>query len=215
MPAPEIQEIRNDGETCYLYATNPSWVFGLEDGEQRQFGLFIEILDMFEATGEEEFEDFPINVEISIVAHKPSPEFAEVNGWDGLDPEDTLAMIECAYSYCGGVPVSHILQDEISREGDKGLAGTLRGIDPRGYKIVEKKAEFGTVAAQRGPNYVFSYPRFQDHDNMADARQHVANLLERASALGMMIGFILDRPINMAGHSGWSTMTTWVYGPNC
>jgi len=35
-----------------------------------------------------------------------------------------------------------------------------------------------------------------------------------AEARSMMIGFILDRPINMMGHSGWSTMKTWVHGPN-
>lgn len=208
----ELQEIYEDGDRALLYVTQPSWTFGLDDGDQQQFGVLFEIIDMYDATGEEEFENYPFVVEASIVAHEPSQEFAEDAGVD-LSPDDygyNLALIEMAYQYGGGVPITHIIQDEISKGSDKGLQPLLKGIPKRDYDIVEVTPQFGTVAAQRGPGTRQETVHFADYDA---ARKYVENMLSRLDALGVMIGFILDRPINMMGEPGWSTMEMHVFGP--
>mgnify|MGYP001796550818 CR=1 FL=1 len=68
----------------------------------------------------------------------------------------------------------------------------------------KEKAQYGTVAAQQGPGHVFRYPTFATGK---DAFAFSNELLKRATAVFGMIGFFLDRPINMAGNSGWSVIT--------
>lgn len=205
----ELIELYEDDGGLY-YVTEDSWHFGLDDDEQHQFGVIFEIINMYDATGEDEFEDFPYLVEASIVGNDPSPEFAEEGG---ARADDNLSLVEGAYRYGGGVPITHTLMDGIATGGSKGLGPLLKGIDKDDYKIEETEAKYGTVAAQRGPGSVNEYPVFRTDEA---AKQYVQNIVDsgRLNALGMMIGFILDRPINMMGESGWRTMAMYVNGPN-
>ena len=77
--------------------------------------------------------------------------------------------------------------------------------------IVTKKSDFGTVAAQYGQGYEFKYLQFKTEDA---CEKYVNFLVEnRADCLmGMMIGFILDAPINMVGDSGWSVIEKQLKG---
>lgn len=71
------------------------------------------------------------------------------------------------------------------------------------------KSQWGTVAAQQGPGTEHKYLRFATE---AAARKYVQLLSKRASAMGIMVGFILDRPINMMGETGWKQVQTMVFG---
>ena len=212
---PEIISIRETDEDWIAYATDPHWVFALEDGKNRQFGLVVEAIDLAAAGVEgEDDTEFPICVEISIVAHDPSDLYRQerYGGWPGIKAGDRLALIEAAYSYGVGVPVTHILHDVKHGDKPKGLVGALDGVDPETYKIFDRVARYGTVAAQRGET-TLSFPRFRIRA-WDDLRVYVDNMIGRAQVLGIMIGFILDRPINLAGEDGWSVMRRWVNGPH-
>lgn len=209
-PRAKLQTLYDGSDRTLLYATDPSWVFGLDDGKERQFGVLFEILDMYDATGEEEFETYPWVVEASIVADKPSAKYKQerYGGWEGM--KGRAALIEAAYQYGGGVPITHTIATEISGPEGKGLRPLLKGISAEEYEIFETTPHFGTVAAQRGPGVRVELIRFAEEDA---ARKYVENMMGRLDALGMMIGFLLDRPINMVGDTGWSVMERWVYGP--
>ena len=183
-PSRKPETMFESDERCLLYVTDPSWVFGLEDEKQHQFGLLVEIQDLYSITGDECFEEYPIDVEVSIVAHKPHTSTIKAAGVDESDVRSEFDRIEAAYSYCGGVPITHTLQDSIkSGAAPSGLAGALEGIDPSLYTVEDRAVKFGTVAAQRGPGSVFSHPRFRGDDYEA-AKQYAANLLDRAGAMG-------------------------------
>lgn len=200
----ELQEII-DG---HFYATSPSFRFGLDDEKQRQFGLYVEILDMFDATGESEFEDYPFVAEISIVADKPHKSFAET------DRKDKLNLLYDCHSYMGGVPITHTLTDGIKssiEQGEDNFDCVAKQFTALEAKVIEKLNSFGTVAAQRG-KVKSKYLQFKTEDA---AKKYVQYLLDnRAQALSLMIGFILDKPINLMGDSGWSVISRQVKGKN-
>src|SRR3990172_7021337 len=56
--------LKNDGKLHeimqgYYYATQENWVAGLDDDETIQLAVIAEIIDMLDATGEAEFEQYP------------------------------------------------------------------------------------------------------------------------------------------------------------
>lgn len=202
----QLQEIV-DG---HLYATSPYFKFRLYDEKERQFGLYVEILNMFDSTGEEEFEDYPFVVEISIVADKPHKSFNESG-----DKPTKLGLIYDCHSYMGGVPIAHYLNDSVKdKEGggesfEESFDCLAKQFSPLEAKIVSQKAEFGTVAAQRGKTET-KYLQFATYEA---GLKYVNYLLEhRADILGTMVGFILDMPVNMVGHTGWSVIESHVKG---
>ncbi len=194
----------------YIYATAKSWVFGLDDEKQRQFGILFEIINMDEATGEKEFKDYPFLVSASIVADKCHRSFNEMD--ESCKPTKASLLYD-AVSYMGGVPVDHILVDAVksgSEPKDLSAFDSIANQFTSRQAIVKgQTADFGTVAAQRGRGVKHQYLQFKTE---SDAERFVDILLGRAGAIGMMIGFILDRPINMIGETGWSVIRKHVYG---
>ena len=193
----KLQEIY-DGR---YYYTEPSFNFSLDDDKQRRFGLHVEVLNMLDATGEIEFESAPYIVSVSIVADKPHKSFDESN--DGKTSK--LALIEDCISYMGGVPVDHVLQDAVNGGFDE----IKKQFTLDEAVLIKEKMTFGTIAAQKGKDAEYQYLRFKTEDA---ANKYVQLLLKRASALTMMIGFILDRPVNMMGETGWSVIEKQVKG---
>jgi len=181
----------------YYYATQENWVAGLDDDETIQLAVIAEVMDMYEATGDAEFEQYPFNLEVSIVVAYPGPAWlakAEESGEGSGDPAGALFD---SYHYGGGVPIIH---DLLSIEGG---GADLDRWSARKMMWVRKKADYGTVAAQQGPGTIFEYPQFRDEKT---ALEFVNELLKRVPAVMMMIGFFLDRPINMKGDLGWSVI---------
>ena len=192
--------------TGHFYYTEKNWVFSLEDEKERQFGLYVEILNMGEATGEEAFKDYPFIVSFSLVPDKVHKSYNE----EGNTPSK-LGLIFDGYSYCGGVPIS--LEDTV--KGGKEGNGEPFDILTRLFSVNEAciktdKPKYGTIAAQRGPNKEYKYFQFKTEEAALKLVNYIIE--HRVSCLGLMIGFTLDRPINMAGNTGWDTFTSLVRG---
>ena len=192
-----------------VYVTDKGWVFGLDDEKQRNFGIMFEITDMAEDTGEPEFEEYPYLVSAEIMADKCHKSFDE----SGEKPTHDSLLYDCK-SYMGGVPIDHVLTHAVQSGTETGEAfDALKAqftIDEAMVRTVN--SNYGTYAAQNGPKSKHQYLQFKTEDA---ARKFIDYLVEkRCSALSVMIGFILDRPINMMGEDGWRVIRTQVYGKN-
>lgn len=171
-------------------------------------GLMFELLDTRDFYDKPD-NDYPYIVSASLMLDAPNAAFSE------QDAAETTAesLLEDTYRYCGGVPIDHVLQDELSSPGEPPLF-SLFTIDEA--KKVTVKYDFGTIAAQRGKGTSYTYLQFT---TIAAAEKYANVLLSRASSLTTTdlwrasIGFVLDRPINMAGDNGWSVLQAQVNGP--
>jgi hypothetical protein len=186
------------GDEAVYYATDKNWIAGLDDDADTQLALIFEALNLEEATGEDQ-HGYPWVLTASIVPAYPGQKWmdkASASGaGDGID--DPVTALESSYQYGGGIPVTHDLLEI------KGGGSDLNKFDRKQVQWRKSKETFGTVAAQRGPGTVFEYPMFAESD---DAIAFAKELLKRAPALFGLIGFFLDRPINMAGETGWDTL---------
>jgi len=178
------------------------------DDKMHQFGIMFETIDMADAAGEKEYDQYPIVVSAEIMVlkcHKSFNESAQKPTVDGL--------LYDAKSYMGGVPIDHILTHAIRNSAEKiksSFESLVSQFTPNEACVITQKAQFGTVAAQKGPDHEFKYLQFKTFDA---AEKYIEFLIEnRINALGMMIGFILDKPINMIGDSGWSVIENQVNG---
>lgn len=111
----------------------------------------------------------------------------------------------------GGVPITHDLTDSIKREDEKGdaFSALAKQFSVEEATVIRRTETAGTIAAQRG-RQEFKHLQFRDENT---ARKFIDYILEhRTQALGTMIGFILDRPINLIGTSGWSVLSEMIEG---
>lgn len=185
----ELQVYINDAWTCEI------------DGKEVPLAIAVRITDMYEATGDDEFKDCPYLVGFEIIARDPHISISKDMAGDEYEGE--RSDYYDVMSYCGGVPVDHLLLDQ---DMAKDFLDNLKAKDG---VLVSHKLDFGTIAAQRGPGSVFTYPKFK---NLEACEEYIKTLIPLAKPLMMTCGFILDRPINMAGNSGWETITTQVEG---
>ncbi|SRR5258708_4299680 len=186
----EAKEIQD--ESLYYY-TIPGFNLQFEDGKDRQFGIMFEILNMMDATGEDEFKNAPFLVSASIVLDKPSKKYLEA------DTYSKEALLYDVYQYMGGVPIDHVLANEING----GLKEISAMFSCEEAVKVKKATKYGTIAAQKGPDYEFEYLQFVTFEAAKKYMDFLIN--HRVEALGF-IGFFLDRPINMIGDTGWKTL---------
>ena len=181
-----------------LYVTSKSFQFELDDEKRRQFGIVFETLDMYEATGEEEFKDYPYLVSIGIVADKPHKSFDESGG----NPCQISLLSDCL-GYMGSISVDHVLVNGTKSNAEKGENG------------FEAMASNFTVLEATVKTYKSIFERDEKYLSFKteEAAQKFIDLviLHRISALGL-IGFILDRPINRIGDIGWKQIETMVKG---
>jgi hypothetical protein len=192
----------------YLYVTEKHWTFELDDEKQRQFGVVFQIIDVGEATGEPEFKQYPFIVEATILADKPHKSFDESG--DKCPSSESLKY-DCL-SYMGGIPITHRLDKAVKCSTEHGEAwdALCKQFSVNEAVVVSSSPQFGTVAAQQGKNTAHQYLQFKDYKS---ARKYVDYIVQnRLDAIGMMIGFILDRPINMMGEDGWSIIRKQVFG---
>lgn len=198
----------DSGFENFMYQTSKSWQLELEDGKRRQFGLLYSITDMKEATGDDEYNDYPFLVSVGIIAHKPHSSFNESDYKTSLEG----LRFDCN-SYMGTVPVDHILANGTKRghepEDKEAFDILVEQFSAKEAKVVEHTAEFGTYAAQYGRKAKHQYLQFKTQEA---AEKFCQLLSKRTPAIGVMIGFILDRPINLMGDSGWSLVETMVHG---
>lgn len=188
----------------HSFFSSPSWICGLEDNEELPLGFYLEVTDMYEATGEEEFKQYPFLFSISILPVNCDIEYSKDAGLSDEELEGVdHAYLSDVYSYMGGVPVDHkfLSTDRLNKD-------LMNQLKIGQAMLVTSNPEYGTVAAQEGPGAELIYPRFKDED---DCQNFAESLIEAyGDALMMMIGFTLDAPINMAGHDGWSVIKSAV-----
>lgn len=189
-----------------LYVTSESFHFELDDEKQRQFGVVFEMTDMHAATGGEEFKDYPFLVQIGIIADKPHKSFdAETErGYSGIKLSKASLLSDC-YGYMGAISVDHILVNGTKSNAEKGENGfdaiaqnfSIQEATVKTYKSLYEKDE--------------KYLSFKTEE----AAQKFINLviLHRLAVLGL-ISFILDKPVNRAGTTGWTQIETMVRGCN-
>ena len=186
------------------YVTDKNWLIHLDENKGHQFGIYIEIVDMFEMTGEKEFKQYPFSVSMSLVADKPHKSF-----YEGEGRPTKLGLIEDCVGYMGGVPVEHVLWGVKTAGTD--YEKIIAMFSPKEACVIEETQQFGTWAAQNGKDKPMQYMRFKTHDA---AYKYTEQMMKLTGCLGMMIGFILDRPINMMGETGWRTITKMINGKN-
>lgn len=187
--------------TGNYYATSKRWIAGIEGDEEIQLALYLEIVDMLEATGEDKFQDWPLLFEMEVMVAYPGPKWLEQAASCCGDPRLEATperALEMSHSYGGGIPVTHILLHEISGGGSD-----IEKFSRKEVRWVTEKPTHGTVAAQRGPGRKFDYPTFREEDV---ALRFADELLKRADPLFGMVGVFLDRPINMVGDDGWKVI---------
>lgn len=208
-------KIKTTYETDYdvrIYATDPGWVCGLGDNEEIQLGVYAHLLNTFEydCCGEEH-EDFPIECDFSVVVHNPALN-AKALDCLGLD-EDYLAQFagdpeahaeavrELLQEYAGsGVPVGDMLVHGIRGAGEaNALNALLEGLE--GVKVIPHPRPF--------PGGSTEVVRFASWEV---ATEFARRVFERAFALMGLIGFTLDKRVNMVGADGWSMIQAQVEG---
>lgn len=196
-PQIEISESIDLGSKVFKYTTSKEFKFELEDGKRRQFGVMYEIIDMNEASGGAEFKNYPYVVTASIMVDKPNKRF-----YEGQDKPDRINLLIDCHEYMGGVPVDHILLNEI---GDANEIFEQFKINEA--MLVSTNPDFGTYAAQYGKDSEFNYLQFK---TIESAEKFIELLIKRSPTLATIIGFILDRPINMVGDTGWNTLNEMI-----
>lgn len=179
----EINEIMEG----HLIVDSPEWTYN-----DIPVSIHIEILNMDDATGEPEYKDYPFLVSFEIVAANPHESYDET---DSDFKPDRISLLYDAISYMGGVPIDH---DFYSLDAEnKDLMGNLKAKEAL---LRTHGAKFGTVAAQRGEHYKFTYPQFKDYEAAekfakAMIKNYAEELLSDAEEL-------IERPINMMGECG-------------
>jgi len=184
-----------------LYVTSESFTFELDDEKRRQFGVVFETTDMYEATGEEEFKDYPFLVQIGIIADKPHKSFNESD--ERSEKPSKASLLSDCYGYMGSISVEHFLINgtkSLAEQGENGfdaMAQNFTVLEATGmtYKTLSKKE--------------VKYLAFKTEE----AAQKFIDLiiLHRLSAL-IFAGHILDQPVNRMGDTGWKQIITMVKG---
>lgn len=166
-------------------------------GKKVPLVILMEVLNMEDITGEEEY---PYLVSVSLMVARPHKSFYEGKG----KPSKGELLYEC-HQYIGGVPFDHelIKIDTLNNN----IMGELRA---KNAKIKTTKHDYGTIAAQEGKGSSFSYPMFKDSES---AYEFGKQLIEAyGDTLLGLVGFILDKPINLVGETGWNVLRKQLKG---
>jgi len=197
----ELKQLRLDDNK--LYVTSKSFIFGLDDEKQRQFGVVFETIDMYEATGDKEFKDYPFLVQIGIIADKPHKSFNERD--ERSEKPSKASLLSDCYGYMGAISVEHFLVNGTKSQAEQGADG------------FEAMASNFTVLEATVKTYKSIYEKDEKYLSFKteEAAQKFIDLviLHRLSAL-MLVGFILDQPVNRIGDTGWKQIETMVKGSN-
>ena len=186
----------------HIVATSKHWSCTMGDDDKRvPLAIYIEILNMDDATGEKQFKHYPYVVSFSIVSGKPHKSYNEAD----TSKPDVLSLIYDAHSYMGGVPIDHTLLNTDKLNED--LTSDLKAKEA---KLVTEAQNFGTLAAQQGKGAEITYPQFKTYD--AAEKWAKEMVLRYGDPTMTLCGFILDRPINMIGDSGWSVIESMTFG---
>ena len=205
----EIKTVYESDCDTRIYASDSNWYCGLENNERVQLGVYGCVINTAEYGAENAPEGFPFLCQFNIVAHDPAinDDALRSVGADRdyfvpyeNDPEaQAEVMREMLQEYGGAnVPVDDLLVHGIHKPGENALMALLEGLK---YKLVEN-THWATGERREIPWF----------DSWEDAETFVKRALERADTLMALVGFTLDRPVNMIGADGWSIIRSQVEG---
>lgn len=197
-----------------IYATDPGWTCGLKNDEPHiQLGIYAHLINTAEYGYGEAPEDYPILCQFNVVVHNPAINDSALESC-GLDrdyfepfendPEaQAEAVREMLQDYgSSGVPVDSLLVYGIRGHLEKDALGALlEGLE--GVKLCDSKNPFTGEPCK--------VPWFSSWE---DAEEFCKRALKRGDTLMGLIGFALDKPVNMVGADGWSMIRAQVEGKN-
>ena len=184
--------IRDLNEGFVVFDNDGGWRCGLGDEDDVELALHVEITNMMDATGEPEFTEYPYLVSIGIITAVPHESF-----YEGTGDVDRLDLISDMVGYMGSIPIDHqlIATDALNHN-------ITESLPCKDAKLVSRVHDYGTVAAQQGRGTRIICPQFKTEQA---ARNYALQLIELYGDTVMtLVGFTLDRPINMIGETGWS-----------
>lgn len=162
----------------HMFLTHPSWVCTLEE-DNIHLGLYIEMIDAGEYgfDPEDYDEEYPIllNSMVLVVPEESHPEFMdEVQESIGDDIEPTAFDVA---QYMGGVQATHVIEGVSSAAKSDVPSRIITDRDGRESRWFRNEEEAG--------------------EYVKDVYIH------NAHPVFMLIGFLLDQPINRMGNDGW------------
>ena len=180
VPGMKIEDLGeySEGESM-LWMENKSWICQLEDERNIHLGLMVETINWPEAVGDEAPDkEYPVGLygEIYVVPKEMSKKFkSSVASSSGITPDEV--SVTDVKGYSGGVPVTTVLE---------GIEGAKKpDIDSKVIKWKDGRVE-------------------RYFKNEEDAKKWAREVYaHNASGLFLLIGFTLDRPVNMIGNTGW------------
>ena len=165
-----------------IYIDDPSFTCELDDGKKVYLGLMCEAFDLREIDDRHDDDPYPVVVETQVVVAPRSLDSSYLkvaNEGEGLDLNNDEIKVYVSYRYSGGVPVN---MESIKGSVKSTVDSEVRTINHRLYGEM-KTRYFRTI-----------------EDALAYARKVYAH---NCKALFGLIGFYLDRTLNLAGTTGW------------
>lgn len=176
---------------------NKSWVCAVNDNDKDKeipLTLVTRSIDMDEATGEDEYKDYPVIVEFGILnknCHKSISLYTE------RDYSGKYSNVQDVMSYCGFVSITtNILSTDIL---NKNFQNELKIKDAC---MKSYKCRFSGETKQ--------YPAFKTHEAANEFAEKL--VYEYGNTLMALVGFALDRPVNLVGETGWRTIELCHHG---
>jgi len=184
--------------------TDTGWICGVKDDEDTPLAIIVEVMDTREFDDKPD-NDYPFVFSMAIVNANPSKKEINRSAACGCgDGKSTMAKIPAilaSYGYRGGVPIDY----EFLRTADVNNFDWKSSLSCNDAKIVHQgEQKYGTLAANGIKE--FHYPQFRDDAKAFEFAEILINKYANV-LMRIMIGFILDRPINMIGDTGWKTIT--------
>ena len=166
-----------------IYIDDPSFTCELDDNRKVYLGLVCEAIDMREIDERYDEDPYPVVLETQVVVapRSLSNEFlerAKESVYD-YEIENDGIKVYTAYAYAGGVPVN---MESIKGSVKSNVDSEVRTINHRLYGEI-KTRHFRSI-----------------EDALTYAKEVYAH---NCKALFGLIGFYLDRTLNLAGTTGW------------
>ena len=158
----------------------------LSDNKEVKLGVIAEIIDLREFDEQYDNDPYPFVIEFSLIPLEPSQKAIQetFKGYD-INPKEVEKpyLIAEIYRYFGGVPFN--IESIKANDEDK----FLKEIDSEVRTRIQRL--WGEIKVRY-------FRTIEDADKFI---KKVAPL--RLPALSVMIGFVLDRPLNLVGWTGW------------
>jgi len=174
----------NDLSDCMVYIQNNEWSCVLDNDKPVKLGLVVEAIDMTEIDSQYDNEPYPVVLECSIVVDTKSLSKRYLkriydndgNEWRKLPKE---AWQYESYTYSGGVPVD---LETITSNAKSNVDNELR------TWFNQRRGEF----------------KVRQFRTIEDALQYAKDVYtQNAIALFGLVGFYLDKTVNLVGTTGW------------